>query len=109
MEQATHVVRRASPEPHAVLGVRRGANRDEIGRAFRARARQVHPDVSGADTTEAIAGLTAARDAMLEYASSGAPFDPDARRHEPPDWAVAHAPAWTDHWAAWNEPRDRKS
>ncbi len=103
------MVRHASPEPHAVLGVRRGANRAEVTRAFRTRARQVHPDVSDSDTTAEMAGLTAARDAMLEYAPPGVPFDPDARRHEPPDWAVAHEPAWTDHWAAWNEPRDRKS
>jgi hypothetical protein len=100
------MARRASHEPHALLGVRRGANRDEITRAFRARARVVHPDVSGADTTTAMADLTAARDALLkrdpvEPAAPTVPTEPRER----PGWAKAHGAAWTDHWAAWNEPR----
>jgi DnaJ-class molecular chaperone len=32
------------PDPYAILGVRRDAPIDEIKRAFRARARQLHPD-----------------------------------------------------------------
>jgi hypothetical protein len=102
------MARRASHEPHDVLGVRRGASRGEIARAYRARARQIHPDVSGTDTTAEMADLSAARDALLPNApSDGAPHGDDEPR-ERPDWAAAHEPAWTDHWAAWNEPRRPK-
>ncbi|HET6744926.1 MAG TPA: J domain-containing protein [Candidatus Limnocylindria bacterium] len=34
-------------DPYAILGVARGATRAEIGRAYRARAKQTHPDVGG--------------------------------------------------------------
>ena len=99
------MARRASHEPHAILGIRRGASHDEIARAFRARARSVHPDVSGSDTTAEMAHLAAARDALL----TGEPAEPTRVDHaEPrqrPGWAKAHDAAWTDHWAAWNEPR----
>jgi hypothetical protein len=99
------MVRRASREPHEVLGVGRGASRSEIVRAFRVRARLLHPDVSGSDTTAEMADLSAARDVLLPRAD-GAPVS--SRPGEPakrPVWATAHDPAWTDHWAAWNEPR----
>ena len=99
------MARRASHEPHEVLGVRRGASRDDIAQAFRARARQIHPDVSGADTTAEMADLSAARDAMLPHASADGVPHADAQPRERPDWASAHEPGWTDHWAAWNELR----
>ena len=106
MGDPSRMARRASHEPHAVLGVRRGANRGEITGAFRARARDLHPDVSGSDTTAEMAALSAARDALLEGAPAehGSPSAETERRPRP-DWAIAHEPAWSDHWAAWNEPR----
>jgi hypothetical protein len=88
-----------------VLGVRRGASRDEIARAYRVRARQVHPDVSGSDTTAEMADLSAARDALLPRADAEPATIPDSEPRERPAWAAAHDNAWTDHWAAWNEPR----
>ena len=100
------MARRASHEPHAVLGVRRGASRGEIAVAFRARARELHPDVSGSDTTAEMASLAAARDALLRHAPADrAPSSGEVERRPRPEWASAHEPAWADHWAAWNEPR----
>lgn len=96
---------RASREPHAALGVGRGASRDEITRAYRVRARTLHPDVSGTDSTAEMAALSAARDTLLEQARPDGVPHPDPGPRERPDWATAHEPAWTDHWAAWNEPR----
>ncbi len=100
------MARRASHEPHEILRVRRGASRGEISRAYRARARQIHPDVSGADTTTDMAELSAARDALL---SRTPPEGASLRGEQPrrrPKWPAAHEP-WTDYWAAWNEPRRR--
>jgi hypothetical protein len=99
------MARRASREPHAVLGIRRGANRGEIAVAFRARARELHPDVSGSDTTAEMAALSAARDALLTHAAADPASSGVVGRRPRPDWAAAHEPAWSDHWAAWNEPR----
>jgi hypothetical protein len=99
------MVRRASREPHEVLGVGRGASRSEIARAFRVRARLLHPDVSGSDTTAEMADLSAARDVLLPGADDAPVTIRGAEPRERPGWASAHDAAWTDHWAAWNEPR----
>jgi hypothetical protein len=37
-------------DPYAILGVPRGASREEIGRAYRAQAKRSHPDLGGAAT-----------------------------------------------------------
>lgn len=50
----------------AVLGITQGATRDEIRRAFRARAKIVHPDARGSD--EAFVTLRAAADLLLAAA-----------------------------------------
>jgi DnaJ domain len=91
-----------------VLGVRHGANRDEIARAFRARARKLHPDVSGSDTTAQMADLSAARDALLPRADGEPVTIRGAEPRERPAWATAHDPAWADYWSSWNEPRRRE-
>lgn len=50
----------------AVLGITQGATRDEIRRAFRARAKTAHPDAHGTD--EAFVTLRAAADLLLAAA-----------------------------------------
>lgn len=50
----------------AVLGITQGATRDEIRRAFRARAKTAHPDAHGTD--EAFVTLRAAADLLLATA-----------------------------------------
>ncbi|MEZ5412371.1 MAG: DnaJ domain-containing protein [Acidimicrobiales bacterium] len=50
----------------AVLGIAQGATRDEIRRAFRARAKIAHPDAHGTD--EAFVTLRAAADLLLALA-----------------------------------------
>ena len=99
------MARHASREAHAILGVGLRASRAEVSRAFRTRARELHPDVSGADTTAQMAELAAARDALLEQGTEDSAPTPGTEPRERPAWAAAHEPAWTDHWAAWNEPR----
>lgn len=50
----------------AVLGITQGATRDEVRRAFRARAKLAHPDANGTD--EAFVTLRAAADLLLTAA-----------------------------------------
>jgi len=51
-------------DPYLVLGVTRHADREEILKAFKRRARSLHPDVSGDDT--AFKRLNLARDVLLD-------------------------------------------
>lgn len=53
----------SEPDPFEILGVRKGASRDDIEMAFRLKAKTAHPDRGG--STEAMQRLTAARDAAL--------------------------------------------
>lgn len=62
---------RPAPEPfdpYATLGIAPTAGRAEIRRAYRHRAREVHPDATGTDTTDAMARLNRARDEALKRA-----------------------------------------
>ncbi len=56
------------PTAAAVLGITQGATRDEIRRAFRARAKTAHPDAHGTD--EAFVTLRAAADLLLATATA---------------------------------------
>lgn len=60
--------------PHEVLGLQPGASPEEVTQAFRRRTRELHPDVSGTDTTEAMAELNAARDAVLAGLDDSKPW-----------------------------------
>jgi curved DNA-binding protein CbpA len=52
-------------DPHALLGLRRGASRQEVAQAFRRNAAQGgHPDTGGDDKT--FRQLTRARDVLLD-------------------------------------------
>jgi hypothetical protein len=67
----------AARDPHEVLGVPAGADRRTIKRAFRALAREHHPDLSLAPDAQ-----RRFRDLVEAYESlGGSPL----RRHEPPD------------------------
>jgi hypothetical protein len=73
-------------DPYAILGVSRGASREEIGRAYRARAKRAHPDVGGA-TSAAMQDLNWAWRLLA-----------DPRRRA--EWDRAHGGASsTSHWA----------
>ncbi len=57
------------PTAAAVLGITQEATKDEIRRAFRARAKVAHPDARG--TSEAFVTLRAAADVLLAAAPDG--------------------------------------
>ncbi len=94
---------RVPQEPHEVLGVDRGATRAEVQRAFRAKAREVHPDVSGGDTTDAMAALSAARDDLLRHAPKDRRSTSGA--HVAPDTGKRFDGEWDDYWSSWWTPR----
>jgi hypothetical protein len=59
---------RTGVDPYAVLGVDRAANGDEIAKAFRTRAKTLHPDSGIAlDTTEEFSELVAAYDVLSNH------------------------------------------
>ena len=108
--------RRVPFDPYAVLGLEPGATRAEVRRAYRRRAKAIHPDVAdGADATGEMARLNRARDQLLAKAAPGraAPAgngDPDPAAHPKPRRARTrpagtedHEAAWPDHWSAWND------
>jgi molecular chaperone DnaJ len=110
--------RREPLDPYATLGLAPGASRAEVRRAYRRRAKAIHPDIAGADATEEMARLNDAREQLEARAPrrgrSGDPSPADASADMPPpaprerpSWAAAHEPAWTDHWSAWNDLRRR--
>jgi hypothetical protein len=95
--------KRVPPDPHVVIGVERGATRAEIQRAFRTKARELHPDVSGGDTTDAMAALSAARDDLLRHAP--AERRTTAGTRVAPDVGRRFDGEWDDYWSSWWSPR----
>jgi molecular chaperone DnaJ len=101
---------RRPADPHAVLGVRPGATRAEIRRAYRRRALEIHPDVAGTDTTAEMAALNGARDQLLPLAPArrgpggAAGSSAGTGRPTAADAGYSHTPTWDDYWAAWNDP-----
>ena len=107
-------------DPYTTLGLSPGADRAEIRRAYRRRARQLHPDATGTDTTAAMAGLNRARDEALARAApasrrttrrESAPTSGSAGaddRPERPAMGTDHEPEWADYWSAWNDPPRRR-
>jgi len=57
--------------PYAILGLAPGASMEEIAAAYRALAKQTHPDVVGGDP-EAMAAINAAYAALREEPGAGA-------------------------------------
>jgi DnaJ-like protein/uncharacterized protein DUF3592 len=59
---------RTGLDPYAVLGVDHAASGDEIAKAFRTRAKELHPDSgAAADTTEEFSELVAAYDLLSNH------------------------------------------
>ena len=58
-------------DPNELLGIASGASEDEIRKAFRRKAKVVHPDVSDApDAAEQFTRLKAAHDLLIERLSN---------------------------------------
>jgi len=69
---------RTMPDPHAVLGLRKTATVDEIKRAFRERAKALHPDTStDARDVDAFHALKAAYESLLKRRGAKADDDGD--------------------------------
>jgi molecular chaperone DnaJ len=52
-------------DPYAVLGLAPGATVADVQRAYRRRARLLHPDIAGEQGTARMAELNLARDTVL--------------------------------------------
>jgi molecular chaperone DnaJ len=52
-------------DPYAVLGLAPGATAADVQRAYRRRARLLHPDIAGEGGTMRMAELNLARDTVL--------------------------------------------
>jgi hypothetical protein len=94
-------------DPYAVLGLAPGATAADIQRAYRRRARLVHPDIAGPGATSSMAELNLARDDLLKrLPPGGEPVRPTvdpASRPPSPGWASDHEAAWDDYWSAWSK------
>ena len=71
-------------ECRALLQVEVSASEDEINRAFRRRAKEVHPDVNKAtDATEQFVRLKQARDLLLDQVGKAEPSAEDVPQYRP--------------------------
>jgi hypothetical protein len=78
-------------DPYAVLGVQPGASPDEVARAYRAKAKEWHPDVRGTeDALRRMALINAAyeqiRDGRVQPARSTATAERRPRRRRAGHW-----------------------
>src|SRR4051794_4909098 len=78
-------------DPYAVLGVQPGASPAEVSRAYRAKAKEWHPDVRGTeDALRRMATINPAyeqiRDAKLPAAPEPAPVSRQPRRRRAGHW-----------------------
>jgi curved DNA-binding protein CbpA len=106
-------------DPYAILGVSRGASRDEIGRAYRARAKRAHPDL-GSATPTAMQDLNWAWRLLADprrraewdrmhggttssghWATDAMPRRPDIHARDQ-DWSAQ--PGWTFSGESWGGP-----
>ena len=68
-------------DPYAVLGVRPGASPAEVARAYRAKAKEWHPDVRGTeDALRRMAVINAAYEQIRDGKVTSAPAQPVTRR-----------------------------
>jgi hypothetical protein len=87
-------------DPHAVLGLERGASPEEVQRAYRELAKRFHPDRAGEANGELMISINAAYDMLRDQLSEGAPAAPGP---EPARRARGAPPA-----GAWLAPGVRK-
>ncbi len=78
-------------DPHEVLGVRRGASRDEIHRAWLDLARRHHPDRGGDPET-----MRAVNEAWAALSGAAPAAEPRPRPHGPAPDVEAEEPDWLD-------------
>jgi curved DNA-binding protein CbpA len=95
-------------DAHGVLGIAPGATAADVKRAYRRRARLLHPDIAGPHMTSRMAELNLARDALMADFPPSAhdvadvpvePAAPAAEPSRPPD----HEAAWEDYWSTWTK------
>jgi hypothetical protein len=95
----------ASDDLYERLGVGPMASTDEIGAAFRVRAKVLHPDVNPGDaqTEDEFKALTHAYDVLTSPAARAA-YD-ERRSGRPPERPTPSAPATTTHSPVFRTPR----
>jgi curved DNA-binding protein CbpA len=82
-----------SEDYHAILGIGRGANAEEIRAAYRQAAKRAHPDLGG--SSEAFQLIRTAADVLLADLKAGRlskldrPYGADDRAGLPGDWMTA--------------------
>lgn len=76
-------------DPYRILGISRGARPAEIGRAYRRRAKELHPDLHGADGVAAMRELNRAVRILSDPATRHAWDAASATRRQ--HWAAAPA------------------
>jgi hypothetical protein len=106
-----HAMRERDPDPYAVLRISRAATRADVARAYRALAKQLHPDMAAGDS-DAMRKLNWARyvlsDPVRRAAWDAAHFGPPAP-HWTPDRRVrstVRAGRTEESWTGWAEYRD---
>jgi len=93
-------------DPHAVLGVRPGATRAEIRRAYRRLAKLYHPDANGGDATFAERFKEVQR-AYEVLTDEHVPSEMSHRRPSAPPMDDTHP--FARFWEAYVAQRDRRA
>ena len=85
----------AGRSPLEVLGLEHGSSKADIKRRFYERAKQVHPDVSGADNTADFVALLAAFEQLMDEPSAAPGASNRSARHQAGPSAARGRPRWS--------------